>query len=139
MIRVTTLAAAFAAVACTAAALADLPPPADDYIGPKHVTLAGLNFEHRVSHYSRELRLHRTDSYVLLVGCEGSSENCNRVERAGVIDWRVISVDGKPVPNGDLQAVIDAFASGRGPVDVLFVQPVPSQPPRTFALQLDRK
>ncbi|HUO98598.1 MAG TPA: hypothetical protein VMU01_08005 [Rhizomicrobium sp.] len=122
-----------------APALADLPPPADDYVGPRHVTVAGLAFEHRLTHYSRVIDHANNPSFVLLVGCEGESHNCNAVKRAGVIDWEVIAVGGKPIARGDLNALVAAFGSGHGPVEVLFASRVPAQPPRTFALMLDRQ
>jgi len=121
------------------AAQADLPPPADDYRGPRRVALAGLDFEHRLTHYSRVVDHVNNPSFVLLVGCEGPSQNCNRVERAGVIDWRVIAVDGKPIADGDLNALRAAFAEGKGQAEVLFASLLPGQPPRTFALALDRQ
>lgn len=124
-------------VLAATAAFADLPPPADDYIGPKHVTLAGLNFEHRLDHYSRVIDHVKNPSFVLLVGCEGASYNCDAVTKAGVIDWEVVSVDGKPVVQGDLNAVIAAFRSGTGPVAAVFSRR--AQPPRTVTLKVERK
>ena len=129
--------AVVAAVTATAA-LADLPPPADDYIGPKHVTLAGLNFEHRLTYYSRVIDHVRNPSYVMLVGCEGVSRNCDLAGQSGVMDWEVVSVDGKPIAGGDLNAVIAAFSTGRGAVEILFARKEDGQPPRSLALKLDR-
>jgi len=136
MIRPALLAAL---LALSSAALADLPPPADDYHGPRHITLAGLDFEHRLDHYSRVIDHVNNPSFVLLVGCEGETANCNAVKWAGVIGWKVVAVDGKPIPGGDLNALTAAFKDGRGPVEVLFVSPLPDKPPRTFALQLNRQ
>ena len=68
-------------------AFADLPPPRDIYAGPRHATLGGLAFEHRVTHYSWTLRLHRENSIVILTGCVGKSENCSLVIETGVTDW----------------------------------------------------
>ncbi|MDE2182323.1 MAG: hypothetical protein KGJ78_04815 [Alphaproteobacteria bacterium] len=121
------------------AAVADLPPPADDYIGPRHTTLGGLAFEHRVQHYSRDLRLHRTDSYVLLVGCEGHSANCDRVTQEGVIDWKVVSAGGKPIALGDLQALIDAFAAAAPKITLLFVHDEKHHAPLHRAVTLDSR
>ena len=121
------------------AALADLPPPADDYVGPRHVTLAGLNFEHRLTHYSRVIDHLNNPSFVLLVGCEGGSRNCDLVTKSGVMDWEVVAVDGRPIAQGDLNAVIAAFSAGHGPVEILFARREAGQPPRPLALKLDRK
>jgi hypothetical protein len=129
--------AVVAAVTATAA-LADLPPPADDYIGPRHVTLAGLNFEHRLAHYSRVIDHAANPSFVVLVGCEGASRNCDLVTKSGVMDWEVVSVDGKPIAQGDLNTVIAAFGTGHGPVEILFVHNEGAKPPRHLALKLDR-
>ena len=129
--------ALLAALSATAA-LADLAPPADDYIGPREVTRAGLNFEHRLTHYSRVVDHVNNPALVLLVGCEGVSRNCDSVTKSGVIDWEVISVDGKPIAGGDLNAVIAAFSTGRGAVEILFARKEDGQPPRSLALKLDR-
>lgn len=118
-----------------AAALADLPPPRDDYIGPRAATLGGLAFEHRVNHYYSQYR-HRTDSYVLLVGCAGASKNCDLATREGVIDWKVVSADGKPIANGDLGALVEAFKAAHGHIEILFVHDNRGAGPTTKALSL---
>lgn len=96
-------------------AVADMPPPRDEYAGPTNVSLAGLQFvRERIRHFVpagaplEQQHPGGYQTYVFLNDCAAAHPNCRVAKATKVIGWAVIAVNGTWV-SGDLGAFQTAF------------------------------